>query len=158
MARLKTIAEESSRCDWQSIANKLGTGRTPVQCLQIYQRSLNPKHVRGLWTLEEDEKLTEAVKATGAGGGLRRNWQAIAALVPGRNPSQCSLRWDKVLGPKRKEYRAKWSEEENERLRLAVGVYGPRLWKKVANFVPGRTDVQCRERWVSLIRYEAPSS
>lgn len=30
-------------------------------------------------------------------------------------------------------------------------LFGPRNWKKIAQFVPGRTQVQCRERWVNSL-------
>ncbi|ERN00019.1 hypothetical protein AMTR_s00105p00029600 [Amborella trichopoda] len=30
-------------------------------------------------------------------------------------------------------------------------LFGPRSWKKIAGFVPGRTQVQCRERWLNSL-------
>ncbi|GKV23643.1 hypothetical protein SLEP1_g33349 [Rubroshorea leprosula] len=30
-------------------------------------------------------------------------------------------------------------------------LFGPKNWKKIADFVPGRTQVQCRERWVNSL-------
>lgn len=36
-----------------------------------------------------------------------------------------------------------WTEEEDERLRMAVEHYGGKNWKKIAEAVPGRNSVQC---------------
>ena len=33
----------------------------------------------------------------------------------------------------------------------AVKLYGTRSWFKVQQHVPGRTDVQCRERWINVL-------
>jgi hypothetical protein len=41
---------------------------------------------------------------------------------------------------------------DNQMLTLAVKAYGENLsWVKVQTQVPGRTDVQCRERWVNIL-------
>lgn len=36
-------------------------------------------------------------------------------------------------------------------LALAVKAYGSRNWIRIQQHVPGRTDVQCRERWVNVL-------
>lgn len=36
-------------------------------------------------------------------------------------------------------------------LEISVKAYGPGNWAKVRQHVPGRTDVQCRERWVNIL-------
>ena len=45
--------------------------------------------------------------------------------------------------------RGKWAAEEDEALLRAMAVHG-RKWSKVAQLVPGRTDVQCRERFMNV--------
>lgn len=46
--------------------------------------------------------------------------------------------------------RGKWSAEEDESLRVAVAHVG-KNWKLVAPRVVGRTDAQCRERWMNVL-------
>jgi len=46
----------------------------------------------------------------------------------------------------------KWTEEEDERLRRAVKEYGGKNWKKIANRLKGRSDVQCLHRWQKVLR------
>lgn len=41
----------------------------------------------------------------------------------------------------------RWSKDEDKRLTVAAMLFGPKNWKKVSQFVPGRTHVQCRERY-----------
>eukprot|EP01111_Echinosteliopsis_oligospora_P013713 TRINITY_DN4992_c2_g1_i1.p1 TRINITY_DN4992_c2_g1~~TRINITY_DN4992_c2_g1_i1.p1 ORF type:complete len:494 (-),score=115.30 TRINITY_DN4992_c2_g1_i1:8-1489(-) len=40
-----------------------------------------------------------------------------------------------------------WSPQEDENLRNAVNLYQGKNWKKIAECVEGRTDVQCLHRW-----------
>ncbi len=48
--------------------------------------------------------------------------------------------------------RGKWSPEEDETLRQAVMAHSGRNWKKIANLLEGRTDVQCLHRWQKVLR------
>jgi hypothetical protein len=43
-------------------------------------------------------------------------------------------------------------------LTAAVQAYGSHSWIKVQQHVPGRTDVQCRERWVNILDPELKNS
>lgn len=45
----------------------------------------------------------------------------------------------------------RWTPDEDKRLRVATMLFGAKNWKKIAQFVPGRTQVQCRERYMQLI-------
>lgn len=55
-------------------------------------------------------------------------------------------RWTKTLCPARKKV-GKWTPDEDKHLKVAVMLFGPKTWNKIAQFVPGRTQVQCRERY-----------
>ncbi|KAJ0105302.1 hypothetical protein Patl1_19704 [Pistacia atlantica] len=45
----------------------------------------------------------------------------------------------------------RWTPDEDKRLTAAAILFGPKNWKKMAQFVPGRTQVQCRGRWVNSL-------
>ncbi|KAJ2664013.1 myb-like DNA-binding protein bas1 [Coemansia sp. RSA 1200] len=48
---------------------------------------------------------------------------------------------------------SRWTSEEDELLKQAVRQYGEdRQWVKVAQQVPGRSNLQCRQRWLCNIR------
>ena len=81
--------------NWKQIA-KCVAGRTNVQCLDRWYKALNPELIKGLkgpWTPEEDEKLTQAVQQFG------RDWKKIAEMVDGRTNKQCLDRWSFVIDP-----------------------------------------------------------
>ncbi|CAM9352119.1 unnamed protein product, partial [Discosporangium mesarthrocarpum] len=42
-----------------------------------------------------------------------------------------------------------WSPEEDDHLRNLVAVHGSKKWCRSAQFFPGRTAKQCRERWLN---------
>uniref|UniRef100_A0A1J3DIY7 Myb-like protein L n=1 Tax=Noccaea caerulescens TaxID=107243 RepID=A0A1J3DIY7_NOCCA len=142
---LRLIIEEKGFTDWLHIAVSLGTNRTPFQCLARYQRSLNADVLRKEWTAEEDDQLRAAVDLYG-----EKDWQSVANALEGRTGTQCSNRWKKTLHPTRQKV-GKWSSEEDKRVKVAVTLFGAKSWHKIAQFVPGRTQVQCRERWVNSL-------
>ena len=48
-----------------------------------------------------------------------------------------------------------WTPEDDANLRKALAMYPentPRLWKNIAQHVPGRTHVQCLQRWTKVLR------
>ncbi|KAH9616792.1 hypothetical protein KSS87_017192 [Heliosperma pusillum] len=58
----------------------------------------------------------------------------------------CKL-WKKTLNPARQKV-GRWDGDEDKRLKVAAILFR-RSWHRIAQFVPGRTQVQCRERWVN---------
>lgn len=151
--------QQKGMINWVDISASLGVCRTPFQCLSHYQRSLNASIIRREWTDEEDIRLCAAVETFG-----ESNWQFVASVIEGRTGTQCSNRWIKSLHPAIKRC-GKWSADEDKRLKVAVMLFHPKswsnigqsvpwrapIWKKVAQYVPGRTHVQCRERWVNSL-------
>ena len=100
--------------------------------------------VNGKWTKQEDKDLETAIKLFGD-----KNWQQVANYLIGRTGQQCLHRWQKTVRPNIK--RGRWTLQEDKSLTLAVKAYGSKNWIKVQQHVPGRTDVQCRERWVNIL-------
>lgn len=50
--------------------------------------------------------------------------------------------------------KVKWSNEEDQSLRVSVQQFGTSNWSLVASLLPGRTGKQCRERWTNQINPE----
>ena len=107
--------------------------------------SIMRRHTRQ-WTREEDDRLCEATKILGT-----QSWQAVAMYVGnGRNQSQCSQRWQRVLDPKIKK--STWTESEDQKLLKFVEEYGTQRWMRISNEFGNRSDVQCRYRYNQLLK------
>jgi hypothetical protein len=135
--------------NWIAIA-ALIPSRTNKQCNKRWHDALDPSIDRsnertGRWTGGEDSKLLEAVQTYGG-----KNWNAIAALMPGRTKIQCNKRWHDSLDPsinRANERTGKWTAVEDSKLMNAVKTHGGKNWIAIAALVPGRTKIQCNNRW-----------
>ncbi|PVU95090.1 hypothetical protein BB561_002058 [Smittium simulii] len=142
--KLKQLVESQNGSDWVSIAISLNTNRNAVQCFKLYQRKINPQLTLSKWSPKEDELLSSLVKMYGEG-----NWQAIASCFYGRSAQQVLHRWYKSIDPDLKQ--GKWTHDEDRALLVGVKIFGVGKWNKIAEFVTGRTDVKCRERYVNVL-------
>ncbi|KIO13068.1 hypothetical protein M404DRAFT_994019 [Pisolithus tinctorius Marx 270] len=134
--RLKSLVAgcRNGSPDWSDIAQKLGTNRTPLDCMR--QGITRKNHA---WTPTSDERLIKAVHMFG------HNWSLVSRYVSeDATPVQCSTRYQRSLDPSVK--RVNWTLEEDARLRIAAAAYG-QSWVDVAAAMPGRTNDQCRDRW-----------
>lgn len=139
------------RGGWIEIAEELGSNRTAWQCLAAYraeeeaQGSLGKSTAARKWTAEEDRILIEGVLMYGSTDA----WSEISESLDGRTPAQCVHRWTKTLDPTKKTGR--WSALEDAWLHAALRRVGSLNWALVQQFVPHRTDVQCRERYMNVL-------
>ncbi|KFV94228.1 snRNA-activating protein complex subunit 4, partial [Eurypyga helias] len=144
--RLKKIAAKHGYLDWQTIAQELGTNRTPFQCLQKYQ-VYNKDLKRKEWTKGEDQMLLELVQEMRVGNHIP--YKKIAYYMEGRDSAQLIYRWTKSVDPSLKK--GPWTPEEDAMLLAAVKKYGERDWYKIRTEVPGRSDAQCRDRYLKAL-------
>ncbi|KAI6047083.1 Homeodomain-like protein [Pisolithus marmoratus] len=136
ISRLKSLIAgcRDGSPDWSDIAQKLGTNRTPLDCMRHGTTRKNHG-----WTPASDDRLIKAVHMLG------HNWPLVARYVSeDATPMQCSTRYQRSLDPSVK--RVNWTPEEDARLQIAAGAYG-QSWVDVAAAMPGRTNDQCRDRW-----------
>jgi hypothetical protein len=104
---------------------------------------------RRRWTAGEDTRLKKAVLVH-THDGETKNWDAIAALVPGRTVSQCCSRWYHALDARivrTTARKGKWTPDEDDKLRDAVQMHNGKNWFAITALVAGRTKTQCRHRW-----------
>jgi hypothetical protein len=115
-------------------------GSSPL--FQISQSHLK----KSKWSAEEDEQLRTAIRAFGTD-----SWNKIAALVPSRTGKQCRERWIGQLAPF--VSRETWSPEEDGTLIRQHAASGNR-WTEIAGQLPGRSALQVKNRWNSLLRHQ----
>ncbi|NWW34866.1 SNPC4 protein, partial [Panurus biarmicus] len=147
--RLKEIAAKHNYVDWQTIAQELGTNRTAFQCLQKYQ-IYNKDLKRKEWTKDEDQMLLELVQEMRVGSHIP--YKKIAYYMEGRDSAQLIYRWTKSVDPSLKK--GPWTPEEDGMLMAAVKKYRGKDWYKVRTEVPGRSDAQCRERYLKALHWD----
>jgi hypothetical protein len=98
------------------------------------------------WTLAEDLRLLVAVARFGA-----KDWRWISSFLgAGRSSSQCNQRWCRALDPAISH--RPWEEGEDQKLLRAVEVLGKASWCQIAKIMSGRTDLQCRYRYLQLAK------
>jgi myb proto-oncogene protein len=147
--KLKDAVQTHGDKDWNAIT-ALVPGRTKIQCYDRWRHVLNPNIDRttgrtGRWAEDEDIKLKDAVQTHGD-----KDWVVIAGLVPGRAESQWYDRWCRVSDFKivqANKRTGKWIEDEDIKLKDAVLTHGENDWGAIAALVPGRTQLQCQNRW-----------
>jgi hypothetical protein len=142
--RLQAPTSISTAADGVTTDSPDDTPTDPVTPAASVPSAATSSAPRRSWTPAEDLKLKEAVQKHG------RKWVAVATLVPGRTNLQCRDRWvntvDHAFGKK-----GKWTPEEDATLTEAVYKHGKDCWAVVAKLVIGRTDKQCRRRWVDTL-------
>lgn len=138
---IKSCLKQAGSGGWVGVARKVG-GRGALECLRRWRELEEDRERKRLreWSKEDDTKLGEYIRKFGEG-----NWALIALMLGGRNGQQCLFRWRKVGAERRI---GKWNEEELKRLQNAVKEVGMD-WVAVSKRVGGRSDVQCREKWVN---------
>lgn len=78
-------------------------------------------------------------------------YRRIVYYMEGRDSMQLIYRWTKSLDPNLK--RGCWAPEEDAKLLQAVAKYGERDWFKIRAEVPGRSDAQCRDRYLRRLHF-----
>ncbi|KIP09180.1 hypothetical protein PHLGIDRAFT_116589 [Phlebiopsis gigantea 11061_1 CR5-6] len=138
--KVKQLVGSAKECeiDWADIATKLGTRRTPLDCM----RHAIPRKMH-VWTQESDQRLIEMVKVYGT-----ENWQLTRQISEDATATQCQNRYTRSLDPQLR--RGPWAQEEDEQLRRAVEIFG-RSWVDVSAFIPTRSNEQCRDRWQDVL-------
>ncbi|XP_074579816.1 transcription factor MYB3R-5-like [Curcuma longa] len=97
----------------------------------------------------ENRQLAGASSSSLSDGscGLSRVSPAISS------PLRTSASRRRTSGPIRRA-KGGWTLQEDETLRKAVEAYKGKCWKKIAEFFPDRTEVQCLHRWQKVLNPE----
>ncbi|KAM3140561.1 hypothetical protein pb186bvf_007373 [Paramecium bursaria] len=95
------------------------------------------------WTEEEVATLIEKFKK------YKGNWAKIVKHLKGRNISQCSQKYRKLLDQEQRT-KKKWSLEEDQALLKGYKEHG-KQWHKISLLIPGRSCKQVRDRFINKL-------
>jgi transposase-like protein len=130
--------------------------RTSLACMARYQQLLHATRGIQEFTDADRERLIQIVNKVGV------QWKRVAEEFGGPwSDDQLMHQWrrhaqrheggvDGTPAAAVVPRRGKWLAEEDESLLTAVALYGKK-WSHVAKLVPGRSDVQCRERYANCL-------
>ena len=104
------------------------------------------KRIRNKFRPEEDEKLRILVKKHGL-----HSWEKVADEMKTKNVRQCRERWKHYLCCN--DYYLEWAKEEDKIIIEKVKELGSK-WTKISKFLPGRTDIQIKGRWLKKLQLE----
>ncbi|OMO66284.1 hypothetical protein CCACVL1_21226, partial [Corchorus capsularis] len=95
--------------------------------------------------LENKQLTTASSSSVSEGGG------SAVVKSPGiSSPAPSSPTNRRTTGPIRRA-KGGWTPEEDETLRNAVAAFKGKSWKKIAEFFPDRSEVQCLHRWQKVL-------
>ncbi|KAE8777914.1 Myb-related protein 3R-1 [Hordeum vulgare] len=100
---------------------------------------------------ESRQHLALSSPSVSEGGSYGGGYAWASPVVPSPADSGASRR--RTSGPVRRA-KGGWTPEEDETLRKAVTVFKGKTWKRVAEFFPDRTEVQCLHRWQKVLNPE----
>jgi hypothetical protein len=144
---ITTFGSSKPRSDWEQVVDDATTSWVQDRPHTTTLRNVGgaPKNK---WTPDEDRRLQTAVSRLGT-----ENWQRIASFIPGRSGKQCRERWIAHLSPD--VTRDDWSPEEDLILVRKQAEFGNH-WAKIKAFLPGRSVVAAKNRWIWLCRRNVP--
>ena len=126
---------------WEEISKHFRT-KTALQCFSRYNR-IRPGIIRGKWTKEEDNKISQLVGLYG------KSWSKIAKKFKTRNGKQIRDRYLNVLDPSINK--GKFTKEEDELLTKLYRIKGQK-WAEISKFFPNRTTDMIKNRFHSSIK------
>ncbi|XP_054785210.1 transcription factor MYB3R-3-like [Prosopis cineraria] len=105
--------------------------------------------------LKSEECCLENKQSTAASNSSISEGSASAVhKSPGRySPASTSPSHRRTTGPIRRA-KGGWTAQEDETLRNAVAAFKGKSWKKIAEYFPDRSEVQCLHRWQKVLNPE----
>ncbi|URE49475.1 Myb-like DNA-binding domain [Musa troglodytarum] len=122
---------------------------------RVYLWGMGDGGLLAVATMKVEQSCVENKQSAAASSSsLSEGSYGLSRLSPAvSSPRTSSPSKRRISGPIRRA-KGGWTPQEDETLRKAVEVYKGRCWKKIAEFFPDRTEVQCLHRWQKVLNPE----
>ena len=141
-ALLREKSKKTRKVKWSTIADQMGEGKDAGACQRRWNKVIMPGLSKGHWSEREDNILREKAGEY-LQKGQRIQWCKVASYIEGRIGKQCRERWENKLRPDLRN--EEWTEEEDILCVKAFREHGNK-WKKIATYVPGRSENTVKNR------------
>uniref|UniRef100_A0A2A4J723 snRNA-activating protein complex subunit 4 n=1 Tax=Heliothis virescens TaxID=7102 RepID=A0A2A4J723_HELVI len=142
-AALQKIACQNRQQDWDDIARKLNTGRTGYQCFVYYRTNMINSFTGKKWTSEEITYLKRLIDYFKE--DMYIPWGKIAAAMENRTKIQIYNKYLRII----EQRKGRFLPEEDAVILNCVERFGTNF-RKMTNYLPGRSMVQIRTRYQVL--------
>ncbi|KAI8364230.1 hypothetical protein BD560DRAFT_173860 [Blakeslea trispora] len=129
---------------WNEFVQHCLPHRSSRQCQARWSDTLDPSLKHGPFSLEEKQKLKEAVAKLGQG-----QWAEIRQhYLPERPARRIANVWSSLTSADTNTKHKRWTPEEDELLLEGIAKYGLSAWSKIASeFLPWRNRMQIRNHY-----------
>ncbi|XAR68945.1 hypothetical protein NMG60_11000368 [Bertholletia excelsa] len=105
-------------------------------------------------TKMEEPCLENKQSAAASSSSVSEGSGSVTLKSPGvSSPATTSPAHRRTTGPIRRA-KGGWTPEEDDTLKRAVAVFKGKCWKKIAEYFPDRSEVQCLHRWQKVLNPE----
>lgn len=140
---LQRYAHSNNLVDWDKIAKSLNTKRTGYQCFVYFRTNMSNTLSGNKWTKEEEEYLKRLIEYYREDNYIP--WARIAASMENRTKIQIYNKYLRLLEIRK----GRFLPEEDAVILTCIEKFG-RNFKKIKEFLPGRSHAQLRYRYQVL--------
>ncbi|XP_045780423.1 snRNA-activating protein complex subunit 4-like [Maniola jurtina] len=144
---LQKIAFERRLQDWDAIAQELGTGRTSYQCFVYFRTNINNNVTSQKWTREEEKYLLRLIEYYREENYIP--WGKVAAAMENRTKVQVYNKYARLSEGRK----GKFLPEEDSIILTCINKFG-KNYRKITEYLQGRSVTQCRDRHHVLTKRE----
>ncbi|XP_023940887.2 snRNA-activating protein complex subunit 4 [Bicyclus anynana] len=143
---IQRIAFQHHLQDWDAISKELNSGRTNYQSFVYFRTNMNNTVIGGKWTREEEEYLKRLIEYYKEDNYIP--WGKVAASMENRTKVQIYNKFYRLCELRK----GKFLQEEDSVILSCVQHFGPNF-RKVTEYLQGRSVTQCRDRYNTLMRH-----
>lgn len=136
--------------DWDSVAKELNNGKLAWQCCSRYQQEYaNANSKLTPLTDDDADKIIEIINLCKIGDYVP--WNQVMYFIQYHDLLQVKYQWRKFLAEARSTQ--PWSHNEDVLLLNLVEKFGTREWNRISDYIEGRSNKSCRERYIMRLKY-----